>query len=157
MEGAPRGKKLLLRRCRLRDGPRGQQLGGHPATTARTASPRPPTACNRHYPCRVEKVVVTDEGVSRHVPRLLRRDLNEVIAWRDLHRVEVVSSFSIAAKDDVYFLLVDGKDHGVAVGLSDALATGLIDRLQRLPGFDNQVATEAAGAAMRAVLWLRKD
>ncbi len=105
----------------------------------------------------MEKVVVTDEGVSRHVRRLLRRDLNEAIAWRDLHRVEVVSSFSIAAKDDVYFLLVDDKEHGVAVGLSDALATGLFERLQRLSGFDNRAATEAAGAAMRAVLWSRED
>ena len=57
----------------------------------------------------------------------------------------------------MYFLLVDDKEHGVAVGLSDALATGLFERLQRLSGFDNRAATEAAGAAMRAVLWSRED
>ncbi|MFL6239145.1 MAG: hypothetical protein ACJ735_06605 [Actinomycetes bacterium] len=67
-----------------------------------------------------------------------------------------MSWFSIAGKDDVHFLLVDEKEHGVAVGLSEALATGLFDHLQRLPGFDNKAATEAAGAAMRAVPWTRK-
>jgi hypothetical protein len=105
----------------------------------------------------VENVVVTEEGVNRRARRLFRRDLHEAIAWRDLDRVEVVSRFSIAAKDDVYFLLVDEKEHGVAVGLSDALATGLFTRLQGLPRFDNEAATAAAGAEMRAVLWTRKD
>ena len=105
----------------------------------------------------MENVLVTDEGVSRRARRLFRRDIHEDIAWRDLHRVEVVSWFSLAVKDDVYFLLVDEKERGVAVGLSDALATGLFDRLQRLPGFDNEAATAAAGAAMRAVLWKGED
>ena len=105
------------------------------------------------YRAHMENVVVTEDGVSRRARRLLRRDINETIAWRDLHRVEVVSRFAAAAKDDVYFLLVDENERGVAVGLSDALATGLFSRLQRLPGFDNEAATAAAGAEMRAVLW----
>ena len=66
-----------------------------------------------------------------------------------------MSRFSLAAKDDVYFLLVDENDRGVAVGLSEALATALFSRLQRLPGFDNEAATAAAGAEMLAVLWRR--
>lgn len=109
------------------------------------------------YRARVEKLVVTEEGVSRRARRLLRRDINETIAWRDLDRVEVVSEFSLAAQDDLHFLLVDQNDRGVAVGLSDALATGLFGRLQQLPGFDNEAATAAAGAEMRAVLWRRQD
>lgn len=101
--------------------------------------------------------MVTDEVVTRRARRLFRRNINESIAWRDLARVEVVSWFSISAKDDVYFLLVDDQEHGVAVGLSDALATGLFKRLQQLPGFDNRAATDAAGAETRAVLWRRRD
>jgi hypothetical protein len=105
----------------------------------------------------VEQVVVTDEGVTRQVRRRFRKNIDERIAWSDLHRVEVVSWFSVTARDDGYFLLIDDNERGVAVGASDALATGLLRRLQELPGFDHKAAIEAAGAQMRAVLWTRND
>ena len=101
--------------------------------------------------------MVTDEGVSRRVRRLFRKNIDEQIAWRDLHRVEVVSGFSLADRNDVYFLLVDDQERGVAIGLSDALATGLFTRLQQLPRFDDKAATDAAAAETRAVLWTRDD
>lgn len=117
---------------------------------------RQPRALGRGYCALVEQVVVTDVGVTRVARRRFRRDIDEAIAWRDLRRVEVVSWFSLAGKDDMYVLLLDENDHGVAVGLSDALATGLLDRLGRLPGFDDKAAIDAAATEMRATLWTRE-
>lgn len=105
----------------------------------------------------MERVSVTADGVTRRVRRLFRRNIDESIAWRDLHHVEVVSWFSLAGQDDLYFLLLDENDHGVAVGLSVALANGLLERLSELPGFDHAAATRAAATETRAVLWTRVD
>lgn len=66
----------------------------------------------------------------------------EAVKWDELATVAVVTTSSGPALDDVFWLLGGPGGTGVAVP-SEQAPDGLIQRLQALPGFDNEALIRA--------------
>jgi hypothetical protein len=98
-------------------------------------------------------VTYDDMGVRRVTPD----GRTEEVLWDDLVEVGIVTTTDGPFTDDVYWLLVgaDGKN-GVAVPGS-AVKDALLDRLQALPGFDNEQMILAMGSTDEAqfLCWKR--
>jgi len=93
-----------------------------------------------------ERVEIDEQGVRRFIgPRQ-----TEAISWSELVRVSITTTDAGPAVEDFYFLLhrVDGG--GVAVANEHAVAQRLLERLQRLPGFDSEAVVEASGSTSDA-------
>jgi hypothetical protein len=85
----------------------------------------------------------------------VRRGDDEKVAWDDLVGVDIVTTDEGPYAEDVFFVL-HGKDgKGCVVPQEVAAARSLLERLQRLPGFDNGRLIEAMGCAENArfVCW----
>jgi hypothetical protein len=88
-------------------------------------------------------VVVDAEGVRRLRPA-------ETVRWADLVHVGILTTADGPAREDVYFLLLGHDGKGCVVPQGDAVAVGLLDWLQRLPGFDNHAVVLAMGSCEEA-------
>ena len=77
---------------------------------------------------------------------VVRRELGngkiEEVAWEDLVEVQIVTTDEGPFVDDVFFLLV-GREGGVAVPQGAPGSEPLLDRLQKLPNFDNGLVIQA--------------
>ena len=93
---------------------------------------------------RAPVVELSDEGVRRRTGR----GETEEVRWTELIAVEVVTTDDGPAAEDVFFVL-----HGSAGGCvvpQGQMPEGLLERLQALPGFDNEVLIEAMASVDHA-------
>ena len=95
--------------------------------------------------------VVDDRGVQR----LADGRVVEQLAWDDLVGVDIITTDQGPQREDVFFVL-HGKDgKGVVVPQESAVPKKLLERLQDLPGFDNEKVIQAMGCSENArfVCW----
>ena len=80
----------------------------------------------------------------------------ERVTWDDLRRVEIVSTSEGPRFPDTFWLLVGGSG-GCAIPWGATGEAELLERLQRLPGFDNSAVIGAASDATdaRRTCWER--
>ena len=97
-------------------------------------------------------VTFDDTGVRRVSPE----GGVEEVRWDDLAEVRIVTTSDGPIAEDVFWLLVGAGGHGVAVPSSSA-TDDLLDRLQALPGFDNEQMILAMGSTDEAqfICWQR--
>ncbi len=88
---------------------------------------------------RSRAVTVDNDGVRRQ----LADGSEESVAWTDLSSVVIRVIPEGPWKEDVFLLLAGSDGTGTAVPSSDPAADALIERLQTLPGFDNERFIEA--------------
>jgi hypothetical protein len=69
----------------------------------------------------------------------------EQVTWENLAEVRIVTTGEGPFSEDVYWLLVGSDGTGVAVPSSSA-TDELVERLQALPGFDNEEMIRAMGS-----------
>lgn len=76
------------------------------------------------------------------------------VKWEGLREVSIVTTAGGPFEDDVLFVLI-GEGGTCIVPHSDPGCASLLERLQRLPGFDNEALIEAMGSpqAGRFVCW----
>ena len=77
----------------------------------------------------------------------VRRELGggkvEQVAWGDLMEVSVVTTGDGPFAEDVFFVLAGRDGSGCVVPQGAPESTPLLERLQRLPGFDNETLIRA--------------
>ncbi len=102
-----------------------------------------------------DRVSFTDEIVSRVRPD----GVEERIRWDELHEVGILTTDEGPMQEDVFFLLIagDGKS-GCVVPQGAEGCKRLLERLQKLPGFDNEAVIKAMGSTSNAkfVCWKRQ-
>ncbi|WP_425432317.1 hypothetical protein [Haloechinothrix alba] len=105
-----------------------------PAVTEKepSLSQDPPTAQSR-------AVTVDDTGVRRQ----LADGSKEAVNWDELSAVIIRVMPDSPWDEDVFLMLAGSDGTGTAVPSSDPAADALIERLQTLPGFDNERFIEA--------------
>ena len=96
---------------------------------------------------RPKKAVVTMDEAG--VRRELSNGTVEHVTWAELARVEILTTDEGPFCEDFFWLLF-GREGGVLVSGEDAQAIGLLDRLQKLPDFDNIAVIEASGSTDNA-------
>ncbi len=102
---------------------------------------------------RRKTIVVLDE---KGVRRLRGADTVEQVAWDDLEAVDIRATSEGPAVDDVFWLLRGAGGGGVAVP-SEQAPPGFLERLQQLPGFDDDAVIAAMCSAEDALFpcWRR--
>jgi len=100
---------------------------------------------------RSRTVSVDDTGVRRQ----LADGTEEAVTWIELASVMVRVIPDGPWNEDVFFMLVGNDGKGTAVPSGDPAADALIERLQALPGFDNEKFIEAmtTDADQAYVVW----
>ena len=100
---------------------------------------------------RSRTVSVDDTGVRR----VLADGSEEAVTWSDLSSVMVRVIPDGPWNEDVFFMLVGHDGKGTAGPSGDPAADALIERLQSLPGFDNDKFIEAmtTDADQAYVVW----
>lgn len=83
-------------------------------------------------------ITLTEEGVACRRPE----GLVESVAWADLRAVLIETNDSGPFLMDVFWILI-GAHSGCVVPQGATGEHELLDRLQRLPGFDNQALIDA--------------
>jgi hypothetical protein len=100
-------------------------------------------------------VSFTDDAVT-HV----RADgVKEIVRWEDLEEVGILTTDDGPMQEDVYFLLLaEGGKSGCVAPQSCEGTSQLLERLQKLPGFDNDAVIKAMVSASNArfVCWKRQ-
>ncbi|MPY78312.1 MAG: hypothetical protein GEV04_07420 [Actinophytocola sp.] len=84
-------------------------------------------------------VIVDDTGVRR----TLANGSVESVTWEDLKSVVIRVIPEGPWSEDVFLMLAGNDGTGTAVPSGDPAADALIERLQTLPGFDNERFIEA--------------
>jgi hypothetical protein len=77
---------------------------------------------------------VDETGVRRELPG----GKVEQVAWDDLQEVVVLTTSDGPFAEDVFFVLAGRDGTGCVVPQGAPESTQLLERLQRLPGFDNE-------------------
>jgi len=92
------------------------------------------------------------------VRRVLGDGTIEAVTWQDLVEVQIVTTDEGPFVDDVFFLLVGADGKGCCVPQGAPGSERLLERLQGLPGFDNDQVIRAMGCAENArfVCWKKK-
>lgn len=98
-------------------------------------------------------------SIDEHAITRLRVDgTEESVRWADLREVSIITTDTRPGQENLYFVLIgaDGKS-GCAVPRSAFGADVLLERLKKLPGFDDASADKALASAgnARFVLWKR--
>jgi hypothetical protein len=99
-------------------------------------------------------VRITDTEVSCERPD----GKTERVAWDDLLRVEVLTTSDGPMSADVFWML-HGTNQGCAIPQGATGDRELLERLQKLPGFDNGKFIEAMGSTndQKFLCWQRKS
>jgi hypothetical protein len=79
----------------------------------------------------------------REVVRTMPDGRVERVGWDSLAEVQIVTTEDGPFADDVFWLLVGDDGTGCAVPSEAAGMKELLERLQRLPGFDNEAVIKA--------------
>ncbi|QWF82584.1 hypothetical protein [Amycolatopsis sp. CA-230715] len=100
-------------------------------------------------------VSVDDTGVRRQ----LADGSEESVTWSELSSVVIRVIPEGPWKEDVFLMLAAADGTGTAVPSGDPAADALIERLQTLPGFDNEKFIEAmtTDADEAYVVWRASD
>lgn len=98
------------------------------------------------------------EITDRYVRRTLPGGRVEEVSWADLAEVRIITSADGPFADDVFFVLIGAKGNGCAVPRSEVGSSTLLDRLQALPGFDNDAVVAAMGCTTdhQFLCWRRR-
>ena len=106
----------------------------------------------RLFPESLFVVEVSDSGVQCRRPD----QTVESVTWDDLQCVEIVNTDEGPFVADVFWVL-HGSNSGCAIPQGATGERELLDRLQRLPGFDNGALINAMGVTtnQRSVCWRR--
>jgi hypothetical protein len=96
---------------------------------------------------------IDDHGVRRELPG----GKVEQVAWDDLLEVAVLTTSDGPFADDVFFVLAGRDGMGCVVPQGAPESRQLLERLQRLPGFDNEAFIRAMSSTDDAtfVCWRR--
>jgi hypothetical protein len=96
-------------------------------------------------------IVIDDRGVRRD----LGRGRIEEVEWQNLSEVQIVTTDEGPFEDDAFFLLVGNDGKGCCVPQGAEGSGPLLERLQALPGFDNDQVIAAMGCSENArfVCW----
>ena len=96
-------------------------------------------------------VRIDDHGVSRRVPD----GGEERVRWDELSEVAIVTTDEGPLGDDVFFVLTSRDGSGCVIAQHAADEVGLLERLQRLAGFDNELFIASMSSTRRArfVVW----
>jgi hypothetical protein len=96
-----------------------------------------------------ERIDINEQGVLR----VLRNGQREWVAWSALVEVWIITTSEGPAVDDFFFIL--RAEDGTGCAVSSMLAGDLLQRLQRLPRFDNTQVILASGSTedARFVCW----
>jgi hypothetical protein len=99
-----------------------------------------------------DRVAFDDSVITRTLPD----GKTETVRWDDLQEVGIVTTDEGPAVEDVYWMLL-GRDGGCALSGGAQGMEGLLSRLQRLPGFDNEAVIKAMGSTTndKFVCWKR--
>jgi hypothetical protein len=89
-----------------------------------------------------QSVIVDDAGVRR----LRGSEPFEAVAWSQLVGVSVITTGDGPYAEDFFFALHANDGTGCLVPQGLAAGTDLLERLQRLPGFDNAALVVACGS-----------
>lgn len=95
----------------------------------------------RGLPGGARAVCISDDGVTRD----LGGGKREHVAWADLQAVEIITTAGGPYAEDVFWVL-SGSEGGCLVPGSDPGISGLLERVQALPGFDNEQVIRAMGS-----------
>lgn len=89
------------------------------------------------------------------VRRFLGANRCEEVRWEDLVRVTIMTTDEGPFVEDFFWLLLGRNGKGCAVGQAHATPLKLLERLQRLPGFDNAAVIDASCSVENAqfVCW----
>ena len=100
----------------------------------------------------IDDVTFDDTGVRRVSPE----GGAEEVRWDDLTDVKIVASDEGPFGEDVYWQLAGSDGTGVAVPGS-SVTDDLLDRLQSLPGFDNELMIQAMSSTddVQFLCWQR--
>jgi hypothetical protein len=98
-------------------------------------------------------IEVNDDGVRR----LLADGKVEQVTWEDLLEASVLTTDEGPFAEDVYFVLAGRNGTGCVVPQSAPESRQLLERLQQLPGFDNETFIQAMASTEDAtfVCWRR--
>jgi hypothetical protein len=90
--------------------------------------------------------------------RKLTNGSEEKVAWEDLQEVSVMTTDQGPFADDVYFVLLGASGSGCVIPQSTPESGAVLERLQQLPGFDNEAFIRALGSTENATFtcWKRK-
>jgi len=101
----------------------------------------------------IDRVTFDDAGVTRMLPY----GKIEAVRWDDLQEVGIMTTDKGPAQEDVYWMLL-GTGGGCAVSGGAEGIKELLERLQQLPGFDNEAVIKAMGCTSnnKFVCWKRK-
>jgi len=99
-------------------------------------------------------IQIDDTGVRRE----LAGGRIESVNWADLLEVSIVTTSDGPFAEDVFFVLEGPSGCGCAVPRTAAESSVLLERLQRLPGFDNQAVIRAMTSTdeNKFVCWRRQ-
>ena len=82
----------------------------------------------------------------------------ETVRWDDLQEVGIVTTDEGPVKEDVFWILLGANGRCAVPGAAEGMKE-LLDRLQKLPGFDNESVIRAMGSTENAkfVCWKRSS
>jgi hypothetical protein len=103
-----------------------------------------------------ERVTFDDEAVTRRMVD----GSTETVRWDELEEVWILTTDEGPFVEDVYWMLVAGEGKGgCAVPQGAEGSDRLLERLQQLPGFDNDAVIAAMGSTdnARFVCWRRGE
>jgi hypothetical protein len=100
-----------------------------------------------------DRVSFDDSAITRTLPD----GKTESVRWDDLQEVGIVTTDEGPMVEDVYWMLL-GSNGGCAVPGGALGAKELLNRLQQLPGFNNEAVIEAMGSTSNGsfVCWKRQ-
>jgi hypothetical protein len=100
-----------------------------------------------------QRIHIDDRGIRRE----LADGKVEQVTWDDLEEVSVLTTSEGPLAEDVFFVLAGRGGTGCVVPQGAPESTALLERLQRLPGFDNEALVRAMGNTEEArfVCWRR--
>jgi hypothetical protein len=93
-----------------------------------------------------ETITVDDRGVRR----ILADGQTEEVRWADLTEVSVVTTDEGPFAEDVFFVLVGVDGTGCLVPQGAPESAALLERIQELPGFNNEVFIQAMASSQNA-------
>lgn len=93
-----------------------------------------------------ERTDVDEDGVRR----MRGKKVIEQVLWKDLVGVSIVTTDAGPVRADFFWLLHANDGTGCSVSHEVAHPIGLLERLQRLPGFDNSAVIAASSSTTRA-------
>ncbi|RNL80913.1 hypothetical protein [Nocardioides marmorisolisilvae] len=84
------------------------------------------------------EIVFDDEGARR----LYRGETTHRVSWADLERVALRTTDDGPFAEDLFWVLVGSRGTGFVIP-SSLIPHGMVERLQQLPGFDNEAVIQA--------------